>query len=38
MQRLEKVREALDEAPEVTCKGMEGLIKEGDEIVSEDGG
>jgi len=37
VKRLEKVREALDEVPEVTCKGMEGLIKEGDEIVSEDG-
>ena len=37
VQRLEKVREALDEVPDVKCKGMEGLIKEGDEIVSEDG-
>jgi len=37
VQRLEKVRQALDEVPDVTCKGMEGLIKEGDEIVSEEG-
>jgi ferritin-like metal-binding protein YciE len=37
VQRLEKVREALDTVPDVTCKGMEGLIKEGDEIVSEEG-
>jgi ferritin-like metal-binding protein YciE len=37
VQRLEKVRKALDTVPDVTCKGMEGLIKEGDEIVSEEG-
>jgi ferritin-like metal-binding protein YciE len=37
VQRLEKVREALSEVPDVTCKGMEGLIKEGDEIVSKEG-
>jgi len=35
--RLEKVFGALDESPTgKTCKGMEGLIKEGSEMIEED--
>jgi ferritin-like metal-binding protein YciE len=35
--RLEKIFQTLDESPNgKTCKGMEGLIKEGSEMVEED--
>ncbi len=35
--RLEQIFEALDESPNgKTCKGMEGLIKEGSEMIEED--
>jgi ferritin-like metal-binding protein YciE len=35
--RLEQIFEALDESPNgKTCKGMEGLIKEGGEMIEED--
>jgi ferritin-like metal-binding protein YciE len=35
--RLEQIFEALDESPKGKhCKGMEGLIKEGSEMISED--
>lgn len=36
IKRLEQVFEALDQKPSrKTCKGMQGLIKEGSEIISE---
>jgi ferritin-like metal-binding protein YciE len=35
--RLEKILKSLDESPEgKTCKAMEGLVKEGNETISED--
>jgi ferritin-like metal-binding protein YciE len=35
--RLERIFDAMDESPKgKTCKGMEGLIKEGSEIIKED--
>lgn len=35
--RLEKIFQALEESPDgKTCKGMEGLIKEGSEMIEED--
>jgi ferritin-like metal-binding protein YciE len=35
--RLEKIFQALEESPSgKTCKGMEGLIKEGSEMIEED--
>jgi ferritin-like metal-binding protein YciE len=35
--RLEKIFKALGESPNgKKCKGMEGLIKEGDELIAED--
>jgi ferritin-like metal-binding protein YciE len=37
VERLEQIFEALDESPKGTkCVGMEGLIKEGSEIMDED--
>ena len=34
--RLEKIMESLDESPKgKKCKGMEGLIKEGAELIEE---
>lgn len=37
--RLEKIFEALDETPKgKKCKGMEGLIEEGGELIEEDPG
>jgi len=37
MQRLEKVFQALEESPKgKKCKGMEGLIEEGAEVMEED--
>jgi ferritin-like metal-binding protein YciE len=37
VQRLEKIFEMLDESPKgKKCKGMEGLIEEGSEIMEED--
>ena len=37
VQRLEKIFEMLDESPKgKKCKGMEGLIEEGSEIMGED--
>lgn len=37
VQRLEKILEALDENPKgKKCAGMEGLIKEGSEVMDED--
>lgn len=37
VQRLEKIFEDLDESPKgKTCKGMEGLIAEGSEMIDED--
>ena len=37
VERLEQIFEALDESPKGTkCVGMEGLIKEGSEIIDED--
>ena len=36
IQRLERIFQALDEKPKgETCKGMKGVIKEGDELVSK---
>ncbi len=37
VQRLEKIFEALDESPKgKKCAGMEGLVKEGSEVIGED--
>lgn len=37
--RLEKIMKSLDESPKrKKCKGMEGLIKEGAELIEEDPG
>lgn len=37
MERLEQIFEELDRsAPRVKCKGMEGLLEEGDDLVSEE--
>jgi len=37
VQRLEKIFQALDESPKgKKCMGMEGLVKEGGEVVEED--
>jgi len=37
VQRLEKIFAALDESPKgKKCKGMEGLIEEGSEVMEED--
>jgi ferritin-like metal-binding protein YciE len=37
--RLEKIMKSLEENPKVKkCKGMEGLIKEGAELIEEDPG
>lgn len=37
VQRLEQIFEALDESPKgKKCAGMEGLIKEGSEVIEED--
>jgi ferritin-like metal-binding protein YciE len=37
VKRLDSIFEELDESPKgKTCKGMEGLVEEGSEIVSED--
>jgi ferritin-like metal-binding protein YciE len=37
--RLEEIFKALDESPKgKTCKGMAGLIKEGEELIEEDPG
>lgn len=36
--RLEQIFEGLDESPKgKTCEGMKGLLKEGDEMASEEG-
>jgi ferritin-like metal-binding protein YciE len=38
VQRLEQIFEGLDQRPTgKTCEGMKGLLKEGDEMASEDG-
>jgi ferritin-like metal-binding protein YciE len=37
VQRLERIIRQLDGVPEETCKGMAGLIEEGEEVSSEDG-
>jgi ferritin-like metal-binding protein YciE len=37
VQRLEKIFESLDESPKgKKCAGMEGLVKEGSEVIEED--
>src|SRR5690349_5451055 len=37
VQRLEQIFEALEESPKgKKCAGMEGLIKEGSEVIEED--
>lgn len=37
VKRLDQIFEELDESPQgKTCKGMEGLVEEGSEMVSED--
>jgi ferritin-like metal-binding protein YciE len=37
VERLEKIFESLDESPKgKTCKGMQGLIEEGKEMIDED--
>jgi ferritin-like metal-binding protein YciE len=37
VERLEKIFSSLDESPKVKkCMGMEGLIKEGSEVIGED--
>ncbi len=37
VQRLEQIFEMLDESPKgKKCKGMEGLIEEGSEVMEED--
>jgi ferritin-like metal-binding protein YciE len=39
LSRLEHIFDSLDESPDgETCKGMEGLIKEGSEMIEEDPG
>jgi ferritin-like metal-binding protein YciE len=37
VQRLTRIMEKLDDVPNETCKGMQGLIEEGDELASEEG-
>jgi ferritin-like metal-binding protein YciE len=37
VQRLTRIMEKLDDVPNETCKGMQGLIEESDELASEEG-
>jgi ferritin-like metal-binding protein YciE len=38
LERIEKLIDGFDgDVPDEKCKGMEGLLKEGDEVIEEDG-